>query len=93
MSPEQFQSWYFQQPGWVQEFVVAGPPFLVMMGIGLALGARFRLLTLAWLINPPIAAAVEIARSQSEEEAGEAEWTEGAKKAVDELVTLRRRGL
>lgn len=93
MSTEQFQSWYLQQPGWLQEIVVAGPPSVVMVVIGLALGARFRLLTLAWFINPPVAAAIEIARSRSEEDSDPAEWTEDANKAVDELISRRGRRL
>lgn len=63
-----------------------------MIGIGHALGARFRLLTLAWFIGAPVAAAIEIARPQDEDE-GEVDWTDDANTTIDELAMRRGRKL
>lgn len=90
MTPTAFQSWFFDQPEMIQNLVVGGPPFLVMMGIGLALGARFRFLALTWLLNPYVAPAFMAEQSQKEEEEN-AEWADNAKASVDELIARRNR--
>ena len=48
MSTERFSAWYFTQPELIQQLVLYGPPLLVSIVIGLALGGRVRLMWLAW---------------------------------------------
>lgn len=92
MSTERFSAWYFAQPELIQLFVLYGPPVLVSIVIGLALGGRLRLMVLAWRFNPTIAASLDAARAQAEGEA-DSDWTHDAKASVDDLVQRRRRGL
>ena len=40
MSTERFSAWYFTQPELIQLLVLYGPPLLVSIVIGLALGGR-----------------------------------------------------
>ena len=92
MSTERFSAWYFAQPELIQLLVLYGPPLLVSIVIGLALGGRLRLMLLAWTFDPAMAASLDTLRSQAEEEA-ETEWTHNAKASVDDLIQRRRRGL
>lgn len=92
MSAERFSAWFFTQTELVQHLVVLGPPFLVSVVIGLALGGRFRLMRLAWRYNPTLASALDTLHADAESEA-DSEWTHAAKASVDDLVQRRRRGL
>lgn len=92
MSTERFSAWYFTQPELVQLLGLYGPPLLVSIVIGLALGGRLRLMLLAWKFDPALAASLDSLRSESEEDADSA-WTHNARDSVDDLVQRRRRGL
>lgn len=92
MSTERFSAWYFAQPELVQLLVLYGPPLLVSIVIGLAMGGRPRLMLLAWRFNPTLAASFDTLRAQAESEA-DSDWTHDAKASVDDLVQRRRRGL
>lgn len=92
MSTERFSAWYFAQPELIQLLVLYGPPLLVSVVIGLALGGRVRLMLLAWKFNPTLVASLDTLRSQAEQDA-ESDWTHDAKASVDDLVARRRRGL
>lgn len=92
MSTERFSAWYFAQPELIQLLVLYGPPLLVSIVIGLALGGRLRLMLLAWRFNPTLAASIDTLSSQAESEA-DSDWTHDAKASVDDLVARRRRGL
>jgi len=92
MSTERFSAWYFTQPELIQNLVVMGPPLLVSIIIGLALGGRLRLMLFAWRFDPPVAAALDTLCAQAEEDT-DPDWTHDAKASVDDLVQRRRRGL
>lgn len=92
MSAERFSAWFLVQNELVQQLVLFGPPFLVSVVIGLALGGRFRLIPLAWKFNPTLASAIDTLRAEAERDA-DSEWTHAAKASVDDLVQRRRRGL
>lgn len=92
MSTHAFSAWFFTQPGWVQELVVAGPPFVVMAAICLILGQRFRVIALAWFVNPLLAPAAAVLFAQKDEEERN-DWAREARASVDEAVIARRRGL
>ena len=92
MSAERFSAWYFTQPELIQSLVLYGPPLLVSIVIGLALGGRVRLMLLAWKFDPAAGAALDTLASQAERDA-ESDWTHDAKASVDELVARRSRGV
>ena len=92
MSTERFSTWYFAQPELIQLLVLYGPPLLVSIAIGLALGGRVRLMLLAWRFNPTLAASFDTLRARTESES-DSDWTHDAKASVDDLVARRSRGL
>lgn len=92
MSTEGFSAWYFTQPELIQNLVLYGPPFLVSTAIVMALGGRIRLMWLAWMFNPTLAAPLDALRTKAEDDT-EDDWTHDANASVDELVARRSRGL